>query len=73
VNAFQIGFDWRHFRQTPLPTSDMAELHLIEKTYGDLRKTYQRIVETIREHDTQLEQDSKYVAYWAVHREQMHK
>jgi hypothetical protein len=73
VNAFQIGFDWQHFRQTPLPISDMAELHLIEKTYGDLCKTHQRIVETVREHDTQLEQDSKDVAYWEAHQEEMHK
>jgi hypothetical protein len=66
VNAFQIGFDWHHFWHAPLPVGDMAELHLIEKTYGDLCKTHQRIVESIREHGTQLEQDSKDVAYWAA-------
>jgi hypothetical protein len=51
----------------------MAELHLIQNTYNDLRKTYKRIVETILEHDTQLEQDSKVVAYWAARREEMCK
>ena len=73
MNAFQIGFDWWRFRHAPLPVSDMAKLHLIKKTYSDLHKTYQRIVETIWEHDTQLEQDSKDVAYWEVRREEMHK
>lgn len=49
----------------------MAELHLIQKTYDDLRKTYQRIVQTIREHDSQLERDAREVAYWEARREEI--
>lgn len=55
----------------PLAVGDMAELHIIEKAYNDLRKSYQRVVETIREHDTQLEHDSKEVAYWGARRDEM--
>ena len=42
----------------------MAEIQLMMKTFNELHSTWQRVTETVHEHDTQLERDRKLLAYW---------
>lgn len=49
----------------------MAEVQLLQKSYDDLYRTHQRIMETIREHDGQLERDGDEVAYWEARRQEL--
>ena len=49
----------------------MAEIQLMMKTFDDLRWTFERVTDTVREHDAQLEKDRKLLAYWEDIRNQI--
>ena len=40
------------------------------KTFDQLHGTWQRVTESVREHDAQLEKDRKLLAYWEDIRKQ---
>jgi len=48
----------------PYAASNMTEIQLMMKTFKELHLTWQRVTETICEHDAQLERDRKLLAYW---------
>jgi hypothetical protein len=49
----------------------MAEIQLMMKTFDDLQSTWNRVTETVREHDAQLHKDKKLLAYWEDIRNQI--